>query len=79
MVYLAGDNDLDGAASADLVEMKKVGSTRDISVVAQFDRSGSKRLNEPIRPAAGDALAEDVVTALGEDETPATPPSSATS
>ena len=69
MVYLAGDNNLDSAGVADLVEMKTVGSTRDISVVAQFDRSGSKRLTNRyvLRPRT--ALAEDVVTALGETNT----------
>ena len=38
MVYMAGDNNLDSAGVADLAEMKKVGSTGDINVVAQFDR-----------------------------------------
>jgi hypothetical protein len=66
MVYLAGDNDLDSAGVADLVEMKKVGSTREISVVAQFDRSGSKRLTNRYVLRQGTALAADVVTALGE-------------
>ena len=42
MVYLAGDNDLDDAGVDDLNEMKKVGSTEDINVVAQFDRQGPK-------------------------------------
>jgi hypothetical protein len=69
MVYLAGDNDLDSAGAADLAEMKKVGSTRDISVVAQFDRSGSKRLTNRYVLRRGTALAEDVVTALGETNT----------
>ena len=42
MVYLAGDNNLDSAGSGDLAEMKTVGSTRDVSIVAQFDRAGSR-------------------------------------
>jgi len=69
MVYLAGDNDLDGAGVADLAEMKTVGSTRDVSVVAQFDRAGSKRLTNRYFLRKGTTLAEDVVTALGETNT----------
>ena len=34
MVYLAGDNNLDSAGVIDLKEMKKVGSTEQINVVA---------------------------------------------
>jgi hypothetical protein len=69
MVYLAGDNNLDRAGVADLEEMKTVGSSRDISVVAQFDRSGSKRLTNRYVLQKGTMLAEDVVTALGETNT----------
>jgi len=36
-VYMAGDNDLDNNGKLDLAEMKKVGSTGDMNVVAQFD------------------------------------------
>ena len=42
MVYLAGDNNLDGAGAADLREMKKVGSSASVNVIAQFDRAGSR-------------------------------------
>ena len=43
-VYMAGDNDLDSNAYLDLKEMKRVGSTMDINIVAQLDSasSGSK-------------------------------------
>jgi len=37
MVYLAGDNNLDTAGVSDLTEMKKVGTTGEVDVVAQFD------------------------------------------
>src|SRR5271165_7046816 len=37
MVYLAGDNNLAGAGDADLAEMRAVGSTGDLNIVAQFD------------------------------------------
>jgi hypothetical protein len=39
MVYLAGDNDLEGFALGDLDEMEFIGSTTDVNVVAQLDRS----------------------------------------
>jgi hypothetical protein len=38
MVYMAGDNNLDPDGVQDLKEMKKVGSTKDVNVIAQFDR-----------------------------------------
>ena len=41
MVYLAGDNNLDENGVDDLKEMKKVGTTPDINVIAQFDRVGA--------------------------------------
>ena len=42
MVYLAGDNNLDGAGVVDLKEMKTVGTTDQVAVLAQFDRAGAK-------------------------------------
>jgi hypothetical protein len=42
MVYLAGDNNLDGAGLVDLKEMKSVGSTDAVNIIAQFDRQGNK-------------------------------------
>jgi len=69
MVYLAGDNNLDRAGVADLAEMKRVGSTHDVSVVAQFDRAGRKGLTNRYFLRKGTPLAEDVVTALGETNT----------
>ncbi|MEK6280789.1 MAG: clostripain-related cysteine peptidase [Acidobacteriota bacterium] len=46
MVYLAGDNNLCPAADVDLKEMRTVGSTKDLNIVAQVDRAegqGSRR------------------------------------
>lgn len=37
LVYMAGDNNLEGAGRDDLDEMKRVGSTADVNVVVQFD------------------------------------------
>ena len=45
MVYMAGDNkDMDRAGGPDLKEMKQVGSSPEVNVIAQFDRAeGAKR------------------------------------
>lgn len=40
MVYMAGDNSLSNAGDTDLCEMRKVGSTADVNVIAQFDNAG---------------------------------------
>ncbi len=40
MVYLAGDNNLADAGDRDLAEMRQVGSTDEVQIVAQFDRAG---------------------------------------
>ena len=69
MVYLAGDNNLDSAGVADLQEMKTIGSTDQVSIVAQFDRSGAKRTTNRYLLRKGSALPEDLVTALGETNT----------
>ena len=69
MVYLAGDNNLDGAGATDLLEMKKVGSSAAINVVAQFDRAGSKGTTKRLLLRKGTSLAADVVGDLGETNT----------
>jgi Clostripain family len=44
LVYMAGDNNLEGAGRVDLAEMKKVGSSAGVQVAVQFDtRSGTTR------------------------------------
>ncbi|MGC9350008.1 MAG: clostripain-related cysteine peptidase [Anaerolineae bacterium] len=40
MVYLAGDNNLSMAGEKDLNEMRRVGSTDDVNIIAEFDRIG---------------------------------------
>ena len=37
LVYMAGDNNLEGAGRDDLAEMKQVGSTADVNIIVQFD------------------------------------------
>lgn len=41
MVYIAGDNNLSAAGDNDLAEMRQVGSTPEVNVVAQFDNAGT--------------------------------------
>ncbi len=41
MVYIAGDNNLSTAGDTDLAEMRRVGSTGEVDVVAQFDNAGN--------------------------------------
>jgi hypothetical protein len=66
MVYLAGDNNLDSAGVVDLKEMKKVGSTEQINVIAQFDREGKDIATNRYYIRKGGTLAKDVVGNLGE-------------
>lgn len=40
MIYMAGDNNLDANGVSDLREIKRVGSTPEVAIIAQFDRSG---------------------------------------
>lgn len=46
MVYLAGDNNLSTAGERDLAEMRQVGSTDEVNVVAEFDRIGEDHETE---------------------------------
>ena len=69
MVYLAGDNNLDSAGVIDLKEMKSVGSTEDLNLVAQFDRSTGKGQTRRFYLRKGTALDKDVVANLGETNT----------
>lgn len=42
MVYMAGDNNLSSAGDTDLAEMRSVGSTGDVNIVAEFDNEGDR-------------------------------------
>jgi hypothetical protein len=66
MVYLAGDNNLDEFGVTDLREMKKVGSTDQVNVVAQFDREGEGVRTRRYYVRKGGTLDADVVEELGE-------------
>src|SRR5215510_7905000 len=69
MVYLAGDNNLDAASLADLAEMKKVGSTDEVDVVAELDRQGAGIGTKRYHLQKGTPLAKDAVEDLGETDT----------
>jgi hypothetical protein len=42
MVYMAADNNLSPAGDKDLEEMRQVGSTPEVNIVAQFDNAGDR-------------------------------------
>ena len=69
MVYLAGDNNLDQNGVKDLAEMKAVGSSAAINILAQFDRAGQKGETKRYFLRKGGALAADAVMKLGETNT----------
>ncbi|MEN6319071.1 MAG: clostripain-related cysteine peptidase [Syntrophaceae bacterium] len=66
MVYMAGDNNLDSAGVVDLKEMKKVGSTKEINVIVQFDREGKNMATNRYYIQKGGTVAKDKVASLGE-------------
>ncbi|MBI3950309.1 MAG: peptidase C11 [Acidobacteria bacterium] len=66
MVYLAGDNNLDSAGVADLKEMKKIGSSDEVNIIAQFDRSGSNQATKRYYITNKGSLEKNVVANLGE-------------
>jgi len=68
MVYLAGDNDLEQFGVKDLHEMKAIGSTGKVSVVAQFD-SMADRVTRRYYLTHGGSLDTDCVTVLPEVNT----------
>lgn len=42
LVYMAGDNNLEGAGKEDLDEMKEVGSSSELNIIVQFDTEENK-------------------------------------
>lgn len=68
LVWMAGDNDLEGAALDDLAELKQVGSTGEIDVLVQLDRM-SDRCTRRYHVRAGTPLEADVVEELAETNT----------
>ena len=68
MVYLAGDNNLEEYGTIDLGEMKRVGSTADLSLVAQFDCM-SDQTTRRYYLTANQSLDADCVATLPETNT----------
>lgn len=66
MIYLAGDNNLDAAGLKDLKEMKTVGSTKEVDVIAQVDRFGGNHATHRYHLQKGSTLDADSVQSLGE-------------
>ena len=65
MVYLAGDNNLAAAGDEDLTEMRAVGSTAEVNIVAQFDNAGDLGTNRYLVQANG---VNEEVLSLGETD-----------
>jgi hypothetical protein len=68
LVYLAGDNNLDEFGRHDLEELKVVGSSREVQVVAQFDRMGDG-VTRRYHLSADRSLTADTVAELPEVNT----------
>ena len=68
MVYMAGDNNLDPDGVKDLKEMKKVGSTDQLNIVAQFDRAAG-HVARRYYLRKGGIVTGDAVASLGDVNT----------
>lgn len=66
LVYLAGDNNLGRAGLVDLKEMKTVGTTDKIAVLAQFDRAGAKKAAIRYCLKKAPPLSKDALKSLGK-------------
>ncbi len=64
MVYMAGDNNLDPEGVQDLQEMKKVGSTDKVNIVAEFDRA-KRHVARRYYLRKGGIVTGDAVASLG--------------
>jgi hypothetical protein len=68
MVYMAGDNNLDGAALRDIEEMARVGSTKDVNVLVQLDRLEDKKTRRFLITKSG-GYERDCLETFGETNT----------
>ena len=62
IVYMGGDNNLEPDGVKDLKEMKKVGSTNDVNLIAQFDRATGHTSKRYYLRKGGQASADAVAT-----------------
>ena len=68
MVYMAGDNNLDGAALRDIAEMAKAGSTKDVNILVQLDRI-EDNLTRRFRITQGGGFKKDCLENFGDTNT----------
>jgi len=68
MVYMAGDNNLDGAALRDIEEMARVGSSKDVNVLVQLDRLEDKKTRRFLITKGG-GYEKDCLETFGETNT----------
>jgi len=68
MVYMAGDNNLDGAALRDIAEMARAGSTKDVNVLVQLDRL-EDNLTRRFRITQGGGFKKDYIESFGDTNT----------
>ena len=68
MVYMAGDNNLDGAALRDITEMAKAGSTKDVHILVQLDRIEDQKTRR-FRITSGGGFKKDCIETFSETNT----------
>ncbi|MEI7673458.1 MAG: clostripain-related cysteine peptidase [Deltaproteobacteria bacterium] len=68
MVYMAGDNNLDGAALRDIEEMARAGSTKEVNVLVQLDRI-EDNLTRRFRITRGGGFKTDCIESFGDTNT----------
>ena len=68
LVYMAGDNNLDGAALRDIAEMAKAGSTKDVHILVQLDRLEDQKTRR-FRITPGGGFKKDCIETFSETNT----------
>ena len=68
LVYMAGDNNLDGAALRDIAEMARAGSTKDVNILVQLDRI-EDNLTRRFRITQGGGFKKDCIQTFGDTNT----------
>ena len=68
LVYMAGDNNLDGAALRDIAEMARAGSTKDVHILVQLDRLDDQKTRR-FRITPGGGFKKDCIETFSETNT----------
>jgi hypothetical protein len=68
LVYMAGDNNLDGPALWDIAEMAKAGSTKDVHILVQLDRLEDQKTRR-FRITQGGGFKKDCIETFSETNT----------